>query len=50
MSKVEIDKDIVLYVSPNYYNLPRKAKKTEKKRIKREITEALNLYIKKTAR
>lgn len=50
MGKVQIDTDIMLDISPHYHNLPRKAKKAEKKRIKREITEALNLYIKKTAR
>ena len=47
--KVEIDKGIVLYVSPNYYNLPRKAKKRELKRLGKEITEALNLYIRNQA-
>ena len=45
MGKVQIDTDIILDISPHYYNLPRKAKKSEKKRITREITEALNRYI-----
>ena len=45
MSKIQIDTDIVLDISPHYHNLPRKAKKAEKKRIEREITEALNRYI-----
>ena len=43
--KVEIDKSVILEISLDYYNLPRKAKKAEKKRIEREITEALNRYI-----
>jgi VIT1/CCC1 family predicted Fe2+/Mn2+ transporter len=43
--KVEIDKDIILDISPSYYSLPRKAKKAEMKRIIKEITEALNHYI-----
>lgn len=47
--KIEIDKDIVLYVSPNYFNLPRKAKKRELKRLGEEITEALNIYIRNQA-
>ena len=48
--KIEIDKDIVTEISPNYFNLPRKAKKRELKRLGEEITEALNLYIKQYKR
>ena len=43
--KVEIDKDIILDISPSYYSLPRKQKKAEQKRVTKEITEALNHYI-----
>ena len=44
--KVDIERDIVVSISKDYYNLPRKAKKKEMKRIVKEITEALNHYIK----
>jgi hypothetical protein len=43
--KVEIDKDIILMISSSYYDLPRKTKKQEHKRIAKEITNALNEYI-----
>ena len=43
--KVEIDKDIILDISPSYYDLPRKTKKQEHKRITKGITNALNEYI-----
>ena len=46
MSKVDIDPKLIMDISPNYYDLPRKAKKGEKKRVEREITRALNYYIK----
>jgi hypothetical protein len=32
-------------ISDNYYDLPRKAKKKENKRISVEISKALNCYI-----
>jgi hypothetical protein len=44
MGKIEVDSDIILEISPNYPNLPRKAKKKEMKRIAKIITEALNYY------
>jgi len=43
--KVEIDKAIILMISSSYYDLPRKAKKREQKRVAIEITDALNQYI-----
>ena len=45
MGKIDIDSDIILEMSPNYPNLPRKAKKKEMKRIVKKITESLNHYI-----
>lgn len=48
--KIQIDKDIVLDISPNYYDLPRKTKKKEAKRIVKVITDALNRYIEKETR
>ena len=45
MGKIDIDSDIILEMSPNYPNLPRKAKKKEMKRIVKKITEASNHYI-----
>ena len=45
MSKVQIESNIILDISPHYHDLPRKAKKAEKKRIEKEITKALDLYI-----
>ena len=46
MSKVYIKTDLILDISPNYYDLPRKTKKAEKRRVEKEVTEALNYYIK----
>lgn len=48
--KVQIDKDIVLDISPSYYDLPRKAKKREAKRIVKVIADALNKYIEREIR
>ena len=45
MSKVEIERSLIVSISKDYYNLPRKQKKAETKRILKEITEALNHYI-----
>jgi hypothetical protein len=45
MGKVHIESNIILDISPYYHDLPRKAKKAEKKRIEKEITKALERYI-----
>jgi len=44
-SNVKVYRDIVLSISVNYYELPRKAKKKENKRIGTQITKALECYI-----
>ena len=46
MAKMYIETDLILDISPNYYDLPRKVKKAEKRRVEKEVTEALNHYIK----
>ena len=43
--KVEIERSLIVSISKNYYKLPRKAKKLEQKRVVKEITDALNQYI-----
>jgi hypothetical protein len=44
--KVEIERSLIVSISKDYYNLPRKQKKAEQKRVTKEITKALNHYIK----
>ena len=41
-----MEPDLILDISPSYYDLPRKTKKVEKRRVEKEVTEALNYYIK----
>tara|TARA_R100001244_G_C5140276_1_gene127726 strand:+ start:610 stop:774 length:165 start_codon:yes stop_codon:yes gene_type:complete len=43
--KIEIERSLIVSISKDYYNLPRKQKKAEQKRVAIEITNALNQYI-----